>query len=114
MNVLALDIYLGPLRAGLLFQYGTGSTALTRFIPDEAFWSDPASPVLSWSATDDDAQRCEIFWRSYVTTPFFNAEGGRLPAFFQAFREGLAERGGMGDNDDPQPDGAGPAGSGSS
>jgi hypothetical protein len=31
-----------------------------------------------------------------------------------AFREGLAERGGMGDNDDPQPDGAGPAGSGSS
>jgi serine/threonine-protein kinase HipA len=27
MNVLALDIYLGPLRAGLLFQYGTGSTA---------------------------------------------------------------------------------------
>src|SRR6187431_3322096 len=31
-----------------------------------------------------------------------------------AFREGLAERGAIGDNDDPQPDGAGPAGSGSS
>ena len=49
MNVLALDIYLGPLRAGLLFQYGAGATALTRFIPDEAFWSKPSSPVLSWS-----------------------------------------------------------------
>jgi serine/threonine-protein kinase HipA len=83
MNVLALDISLGPLRAGLLFQYGTGSTALTRFIPDEAFWSNPASPVFSWAATDDDAQRREIFWRSYVNTPFFNAEGGRLPAFFR-------------------------------
>jgi DNA gyrase subunit A len=31
-----------------------------------------------------------------------------------AFREGLAERGGVGDNGEPQPDGAGPAGSGSS
>ncbi|MGH8848316.1 MAG: type II toxin-antitoxin system HipA family toxin, partial [Polaromonas sp.] len=83
MNVLALDIYLGALRAGLLFQYGTGSTALTRFIPDETFWSNPDSPVFSWAATDDDAQRREIFWRSHVSTPFFNAEGGRLPAFFQ-------------------------------
>ncbi len=93
MNVLALDIYLGSLRAGLLFQYGTGSTALTRFIPDEAFWSNPASPVFSWAATDDDAQRREIFWRSYVNTPFFNAEGGRLPAFFQnLLPEGLLRR----------------------
>jgi serine/threonine-protein kinase HipA len=105
MNVLALDIYLGPLRAGLLFQYGTGSTALTRFIPDEAFWSNPASPVFSWSATDDDAQRREIFWRSYVTTPFFNAEGGRLPAFFQnllpegPLRRHLEQLRGCGPND---------------
>ena len=83
MNVLALDIYVGSLRAGLLFQYGTGSTALTRFIPDPSFWSRPDAPVLSWAATDDDPQRHEIFWRSYVSTPFFNAEGGRLPAFFQ-------------------------------
>lgn len=83
MNVLALDIHVGSLRAGLLFQYGSGSTALTRFIPDEAFWSRPDSPVLSWAAMDDDPRRREIFWRSYVNTPFFNAEGGRLPAFFQ-------------------------------
>lgn len=83
MNVLTLDIYLGGLRAGLLFQYGTGSTALTRFIPDEAFWSKPDAPVFSWAASDDDARRREIFWRSYVSTPFFNAEGGLLPAFFQ-------------------------------
>ena len=83
MNVLALDIFLGAQRAGLLFQYGAGRTALTRFIPDDVFWSDPQSPVMSWAATDDDAQRRDIFWRSYVTTPFFNAEGGRLPTFFQ-------------------------------
>lgn len=105
MNVLALDIYLGSLRAGLLFQYGTGATALTRFIPDEAFWSNPASPVFSWSATDDDAQRREIFWRSYVSTPFFNAEGGRLPAFFQnllpegPLRRHLEQLRGCGPND---------------
>lgn len=105
MNVLALDIYIGPLRAGLLFQYGTGSTALTRFIPDEAFWSNPASPVFSWAATDDDAQRREIFWRSYVSTPFFNAEGGRLPAFFQnllpegPLRRHLEQLRGCGPND---------------
>ena len=83
MNVLALDIYVGPLRAGLLFQYGTGSTAITRFIPDEAFWSNPASPVFSWAATADDAQRRDIFWRSYLHTQSFHAEGGRLPAFCQ-------------------------------
>lgn len=105
MNVLALDIYLGRLRAGLLFQYGTGATALTRFIPDEAFWSNPASPVFSWAATDDDAQRREIFWRSYVSTPFFNAEGGRLPAFFQnllpegPLRRHLEQLRGCGPND---------------
>ena len=105
MNVLALDIYLGSLRAGLLFQYGTGNTALTRFIPDEAFWSNPASPVFSWAATDDDAQRREIFWRSYVSTPFFNAEGGRLPAFFQnllpegPLRRHLEQLRGCGPND---------------
>lgn len=83
MNVLALDIHLGRRRAGLLFQYGEGRTAITRFIPDETFWSDSAGPVFSWAATDDDPQRQALFWRSYVTTPFFNAEGGRLPAFFQ-------------------------------
>jgi len=105
MNVLALDIYVGPQRAGLLFQYGTGSTALTRFIPDEAFWSNTASPVLSWAAMDDDPQRREIFWRSYVSTPFFNAEGGRLPAFFQnllpegPLRRHLEELRGCGPND---------------
>ena len=105
MNVLALDIYLGPLRAGLLFQYGAGSTALTRFVPDEAFWADPASPVFSWAATDDDAQRREIFWRSHVSTPFFNAEGGRLPAFFQnllpegPLRRHLEQLRGCGPND---------------
>ncbi|HEY3046955.1 MAG TPA: type II toxin-antitoxin system HipA family toxin [Polaromonas sp.] len=105
MNVLALDICVGPQRAGLLFQYGTGNTALTRFVPDEAFWSNPASPVLSWAAMDDDPQRREIFWRSYVNTPFFNAEGGRLPAFFQnllpegPLRRHLEELRGCGPND---------------
>src|SRR5690349_21131967 len=40
-------------------------------------------------------------------------EGDKVVAI-AAFREGLAERGGVGDNGDPQPDGAGPAGNGSS
>lgn len=105
MNVLALDIFLGADRAGLLFQYGTGKTALTRFIPDEAFWLLADGPVLSWAAQDDSPQRREQFWRSYVTTPFFNAEGGRLPAFFQnllpegPLRRHLEELRGCGPND---------------
>jgi serine/threonine-protein kinase HipA len=61
--------------------------------------------VFSWAATDDDAQRREIFWRSYVNTPFFNAEGGRLPAFFQnllpegPLRRHLEQLRGCGPND---------------
>jgi len=35
-------------------------------------------------------------------------EGDKVVAI-SAFREGLAERGAIGDNDDPQADGAGPA-----
>ncbi|RYX95205.1 MAG: type II toxin-antitoxin system HipA family toxin [Comamonadaceae bacterium] len=105
MNVLALDIFLGTERAGLLFQYGTGRTALTRFIPDAAFWSRADAPVFSWAAEDEDPQRRELFWRSYVGTPFFNAEGGRLPAFFQnllpegPLRRHLEELRGCGPND---------------
>jgi DNA gyrase subunit A len=38
-------------------------------------------------------------------------DGDKVVAI-SAFREGLAERGGIGDNDDPQPDGSGPAGTG--
>jgi hypothetical protein len=39
------------------------------------------------------------------------AEGDTVAAI-AAFRPGLAERGGMGDNDDPEPAGGGPEGSG--
>jgi DNA gyrase subunit A len=39
------------------------------------------------------------------------AEGDKVVAI-AAFRPGLAERGAIGDNDDPQPDGSGPAGPG--
>lgn len=48
MRYRALDVYLGPKKrlVGRLFQYGTGSGAITRLIPDKRFWADDNAPVL--------------------------------------------------------------------
>ena len=40
MRYRALDVYLGPKKrlVGRLFQYGTGSGAITRLNPEKGFW----------------------------------------------------------------------------
>ncbi|MBC7436309.1 MAG: type II toxin-antitoxin system HipA family toxin [Bdellovibrionales bacterium] len=82
MRLRTLDIFLQERRVGRLFQYGEGPTAITRLIPDAAFWRDESAPVLSWAAATLPGER-EAFVRAYATVPFFNGRGTVLPAFFQ-------------------------------
>ncbi len=82
MRLRALAIHLGERPAGLLFQYGEGASAITRFIPRDDFWQDPQAPVLSW-ATAAAPQERAAFWRGSASLPFFNGPGEMLPAFFQ-------------------------------
>jgi serine/threonine-protein kinase HipA len=82
MRLRTLDIFLQGRKVGRLFQYGEGPTAITRLIPDAAFWRDEAAPVLSWGAATQPGER-EAFVRSYATVPFFNGSGTALPPFFQ-------------------------------
>lgn len=96
MRLRALAIHLGRRPAGLLFQYGEGATAITRFIPKADFWQDPQAPVLSWATVTSPAERA-TFWGGSATLPFFNGPGAQLPAFFQnllpegALRQHLAQ-----------------------
>lgn len=84
MQYRALDVFLGPdkKRVGLLFQYGSGSTAITRLIPDEHFWRDDHAPVLSQSGLVADSVRRAAFVAEHAKQPFFNGTGDKLPAFF--------------------------------
>lgn len=83
MRYRALDISVGERRCGVLFQYGQGSTALMRLLPDPDFWRDPAAPVLTWGARQVDARERAMFVADAAHQPFFNGQGERLPAFFQ-------------------------------
>jgi len=104
MRLRTLDILLGRARVGQLFQYGEGRTAITRLVPDEAFWRHPDAPLLSW-ATVTAPQEREAFWGSFARRPFFNGEGDSLPPFFQnmlpegALRRHLAQVRGCALND---------------
>lgn len=108
MRYRALNVYLGSRKrlVGLLFQYGSGSTAITRLIPDAAFWKDADAPVLSQNAVVADPQARAIFLAEAVVQPFFNGEGEKLPSFFQnllpegPLRRHLEEIGGLGKGDD--------------
>lgn len=82
MRLRALDVSLGRSRAGTLIQVGQGVEALTRFVPDPLLWRKPDSPILSWSTVVQEEDRAG-YWLRYADIPFFNARGGRLPAFFQ-------------------------------
>lgn len=82
MRFRLLDIRLQNRLVGQLFQYGEGATALTRFLPNEEFWRDPESPVLSWATVVPEERRPQ-FWTSVADGPFFNGAGTALPSFFQ-------------------------------
>ena len=85
MRYRALDVFLGPKKrlVGRLFQYGTGSGAITRLIPDKRFWADDNAPVLSQNALVDDPIERATFVAEYDRQPFFNGVGEGLPPFFK-------------------------------
>ena len=68
---------------GRLFQYGTGSGAITRLNPDKRFWADDNAPVLSQNALVDDPIERATFVAEYDRQPFFNGAGEGLPPFFK-------------------------------
>ena len=77
MRYRAVNVYLGARQrlVGVLFQYGTGATAITQLVPDRGFWDDPAAPLLSLNARVQDAQARAVFLAEYAAQPFFNGEG---------------------------------------
>lgn len=83
MQYRALNVYLGPKMrpVGLLYQYGTGSNAITRLVPDPKFWNDDAAPVFSLAAQVAPDERA-VFIAEYHRQPFFNGVGDKLPTFF--------------------------------
>lgn len=85
MQYRALHVFLGPhkRKVGLLFQYGTGPTAITRLVPEPRFWNDDAAPVFSQNALVSDPGDRAVFLKEHALQPFFNGQGDRLPAFFQ-------------------------------
>jgi serine/threonine-protein kinase HipA len=82
MQYRAVNVYLGPRKrlVGLLFQYGAGPNAITRLKPEMGYWGDASAPLLSLNARVQDAQERAVFLAEYISQPFFNGEGDKLPA----------------------------------
>ncbi|MDM0089103.1 MULTISPECIES: type II toxin-antitoxin system HipA family toxin [unclassified Variovorax] len=78
MNVKILEIALGGRPFGQLFQYAD----LCRFVADPALIAAPPAEVLSLSMVAADASAQSALW-SDVKNPLFNAQGGKLPPYFQ-------------------------------
>lgn len=78
MNVKILEIALGERPWGKLFQYAD----LCRFVAEPALAAEPPPQVLSLSMLAADPGAQAALWRD-VKNPLFNAQGGRLPSFFQ-------------------------------
>lgn len=83
MRYRALSIQVGKRHCGILFQYGQGFSAITRFVPDRAFWLDERAPVVAWAALQKTAKEREQLLAHADELAFFNGQGERLPAFFQ-------------------------------
>lgn len=86
MRYRALDVFLGDQprrRVGLLFQYGTGRSAITRLVPDGGYWNADNAPVFAQLALVADPDTRAAFLAQYAAQPFFNGEGELLPPFFQ-------------------------------
>lgn len=88
MNVKAVGIFIGKVRAGVLFQYALGDAqVVNRFVADEAFAAMRDAPAISLSmlARDREAQRA--LWADVGSTLFNGrfspSNGWLLPAFFQ-------------------------------
>ncbi|RYF74855.1 MAG: type II toxin-antitoxin system HipA family toxin, partial [Comamonadaceae bacterium] len=78
MQVKILDIALAGRLWGKLFQYGD----LCRFVAEPALVAQPPADVLSLSMLAQDEAAQSALWAD-VRNPLFNAQGGRLPTWFQ-------------------------------
>ncbi|WP_459614134.1 type II toxin-antitoxin system HipA family toxin [Bordetella sp. 2513F-2] len=88
MNVKALAIHIGEVRAGVLFQYAMpGAEVVTRFVADAAYARDAGAPVLSASFLADTPEEQRAFWADVRAQPLNGRHspqnGWLLPAFFQ-------------------------------
>ncbi|MNR71260.1 Serine/threonine-protein kinase HipA [compost metagenome] len=105
MNVKALQILVGDVRCGVLFQYAMpGAPTVNRFVADEKFIElGEEQPLLSASFLAEDPAEQTALWRD-VRADVFNGEQSKdgkgswlLPAFFQnllpegVFRKHMAE-----------------------
>lgn len=103
MNVKALEIYIGELRAGVLFQYAQeGTQTINRFVADRALIENPQAPTISLSYLAETAEEQALLWQDY-RSPVFNGSLSKdrqswlLPAFFQnllpegVFRDQIAQ-----------------------
>lgn len=103
MNVKALEIRIGSLRAGVLFQYAQeGAQVINRFVADRTLIENPQAPTISMSylASSEEDQR--LLWQDY-RSPILNGPLSKdrqtwlLPPFFQnllpegVFRDQIAE-----------------------
>lgn len=95
MHVKVLQIFLGSVPVGKLFQYANGtSLPVTRFVADEDFIARcRTAPMLSLSMLADDPEQQASFWHDVTRNPAFNGPGDRLPAYFQnLLPEGVLRR----------------------
>ncbi len=103
MKVKALEIRIGQLRAGILFQYEQeNGQMINRFVADRALIDNTRAPTISLSYLADNDQDQAIFWQDY-RSPLFNGRLSKdqlawlLPAFFQnllpegVFRDQIAQ-----------------------
>lgn len=103
MNVKALEIYIGELRAGVLFQYAQeGAQTINRFVADRSLIEHTQAPTISLSYLADTAEEQALLWQDY-RSPVFNGALSKdrqtwlLPAFFQnllpegVFRDQIAQ-----------------------
>ncbi|MCD8494347.1 MAG: type II toxin-antitoxin system HipA family toxin [Burkholderiaceae bacterium] len=103
MNIKALEIRIGELRAGVLFQYQQhdGQT-VNRFIADKTLADNQQAPTISLSYVAENPEDQALLWQDH-RSPLFNGQLSKdqqsclLPAFFQnllpegVFRGQIAE-----------------------
>src|SRR5690554_5216177 len=103
MNVKALEIRIGAVRAGVLFQYAPeGAPTVNRYVADQRFMERADAPTLSLSYLAATPEDQALLWRDY-RAPRFNGQLSKdqrswlLPAFFQnllpegVFRDHIAQ-----------------------
>ena len=88
MNINALHIWIGELRAGTLFRYGDkDAQPVLRFVADEDYAAAAQAPVLSLSMLADNPDAQRALWANVGSTLFNGRHSSRsgwlLPAFFQ-------------------------------